>query len=329
MLAVILVHFNNAWNAPSGILNKASAIGARCPQLFFIISAYLTWYALDKKRTGYIEFLKKRYKRMAPLSYMAVFIAVLIPQFRMFDISAGNYISHVTFLNGLSPQWSNGIIGVEWYIADLALFYLMAPCLRKVITSLRSAVIAFLVSAALSPVVLVIVNGVFSEQIAENIAYEAYFHTSFIVHQIPILIVGVILYYLIKGISEEKIRRSLAICVWGAVVVAVSIGFVFLHLNKRFMASSVIAGLLFGFLFLLCSGIDKNFFSRKAFQPFIFVGKHSYGIYCFHQIVINCVLRYSFSEGNLMQWVMVYLGIAIVSCLVGFAAKKAEKQLIA
>lgn len=48
MLAVILVHFNNAWNAPIGILNKASAIGARCPQLFFIISAYLTWTALDK-----------------------------------------------------------------------------------------------------------------------------------------------------------------------------------------------------------------------------------------------------------------------------------------
>jgi hypothetical protein len=35
MLAVILVHFNNAWNAPIGILNKASAIGARCPQLCF------------------------------------------------------------------------------------------------------------------------------------------------------------------------------------------------------------------------------------------------------------------------------------------------------
>ena len=33
MLAVILVHFNNVWNAPVNILNKASAIGARCPQL--------------------------------------------------------------------------------------------------------------------------------------------------------------------------------------------------------------------------------------------------------------------------------------------------------
>lgn len=35
MLAVILVHFNNAWNAPIGILNKASAIGARCPTVVF------------------------------------------------------------------------------------------------------------------------------------------------------------------------------------------------------------------------------------------------------------------------------------------------------
>lgn len=112
MLAVILVHFNNVWNAPIGILNKASAIGARCPQLFFIISAYLTWNALDKKPVGYIEFLKKRYKRMPPLYYVSLAVAVLAPAFKVFDISIGNYISYIVFLNGLNPQWCNGIIGV-------------------------------------------------------------------------------------------------------------------------------------------------------------------------------------------------------------------------
>ena len=329
MLAVILVHFNNDWNAPSSILNKASAIGARCPQLFFVISAYLTWTALNKKPVSYSEFLKKRYERMAPLYYVSLGIAVLIPTFKVLNISIGNYISHIVFLNGLNPQWCNGIIGVEWYIADLVLFYLMVPCLRKLITNLKTAVIAFLTSVVLSSCALVSANHVFSVQMVENNAYEAYFHTSFIAYQIPVLIVGIILCYLIKEVAEGKLTRKFVVCVSGMVAVVASIGFITLHLNKRFMASSVIAGLLFGFLFLLCSGIDENFFSKRVFQPFIFVGKHSYGIYCFHQIVINCVMKFGFNKGSLMQWGMVYLGIAIVSCLVGFVAEKAEKQLIA
>lgn len=97
----------------------------------------MTWTGLDKKPVDYIEFLKKRYKRMAPLYYVSLVTAVMIPIFKVFNISIGNYISHIAFLNGLNPQWCNGIMGVEWYIADLALFYLMIPCLRKLITNYK------------------------------------------------------------------------------------------------------------------------------------------------------------------------------------------------
>lgn len=175
----------------------------------------------------------------------------------------------------------------------------MVPCLRKLITNLNTAVIAFLASVVFSSGTLVIVNHVFSAQMAESNAYEAYFYTSFIVYQIPVLIVGIVLYYLIKEIAEGRISRSLAVGIFGMMAIAVSIGFVALHLNKRYMTSSVIAGLLFGLLFLLCSGIDNKFFAGRVFKPFVFVGKHSYGIYCFHQIVINCVMRYAFNKESL------------------------------
>ena len=266
---------------------------------------------------------------MAPLYYVALVTAVLIPTVKVFDISIGNYISHIVFLNGLNPSWCYGIMGVEWYIADLALFYLMVPCLRKLMTNLKTAVIAFLASVVLSSGALVIVNHVFSVQMTENNAYEAYFHTSFVVYQIPVLIVGIVLYYLIKEIAEGKISRCLAVGIFGLAAMATSIGFVVLHLNKRYMTSSLIAGLLFGLLFLLCSGNDNKFFAGRAFKPFIFVGKHSYGIYCFHQIVINSIMRYAFNKENLLQWGMAYLAIATISCLVRYATEKAEKQLVA
>ena len=113
MLAVVLVYFNNGWHSPNALFGKVSAVGARCPQLFFIISAYLTWGSLGRHPISYRAFLKKRYSRMAPLFYVAVIVAVLIPTFRVVDISIGNYISHALFVNGLNPLWYNSIIGVE------------------------------------------------------------------------------------------------------------------------------------------------------------------------------------------------------------------------
>ena len=62
ILGVILVHFNGAIESPSTIVSALSAIGARCPQLFFIISAYLTWNSISKKdNLNAKEFLKKRF----------------------------------------------------------------------------------------------------------------------------------------------------------------------------------------------------------------------------------------------------------------------------
>ena len=68
MLAVVLVHFNNGWHSQNSLLNKVLAVGARCPQLFFIISAYLTWASLERHPVSYSSFLKKRYSRMAHYS---------------------------------------------------------------------------------------------------------------------------------------------------------------------------------------------------------------------------------------------------------------------
>lgn len=117
----------------------AAAIGSRCPQLFFIISSILTWKSLDKneddKNIGTV-FWKKRFSRLASLFYAAILIAVLLSIFRVIDISIGNYIAYFLFINGLVPEWIDSILGVEWYIADLALFYVLAPLRNKVIKNL-------------------------------------------------------------------------------------------------------------------------------------------------------------------------------------------------
>ena len=140
MIGVILVHFNNIWPSPINILSKLNAVGAKCPQLFFIISAYLTWTALEKNGTNWKKFYIKRFIRIAPLFYIAIILNSIIPRFKMPDISLWNWLSHIFFLNGINPLWANTIMGIEWYIADLAIFYMLTPLLWKIANNLKHSV---------------------------------------------------------------------------------------------------------------------------------------------------------------------------------------------
>lgn len=243
MLGVILIHFNNAWNSPIPIISKASAIGARCPQLFFIISAYLTWASLAKHDVQWKKFYKKRFIRIGPIFYTALIISTLIPMIKR--ESVGNWISHFLFLNGLVPVWTNSIMGVEWYIADLALFYMLVPLLRKMIRDLRSSLIAFVVTAFLSSISLIIYNAIGGSSVQ---AVQMYFETFFILHQLPVMILGIVLYYLIMKIDGKNVWKML---VGGGIGIAlIGLAFIVLHLNKRFMTSTLIAGVVFAWLFL-------------------------------------------------------------------------------
>lgn len=79
--AVVLVHFNQEFCVPFTPLARAASIGARGPQLFFIISAFLTWFSLSKRYTetisGYTGFVRDRLKRLLPEYYLALFLSVI------------------------------------------------------------------------------------------------------------------------------------------------------------------------------------------------------------------------------------------------------------
>ena len=328
MLGVILAHFYVFWNSPNKLLNMAAAIGSRCPQLFFIISSNLTWKSLDKNgedENTVTVFWKKRFSRLAPLFYVAILIAVLIPTFRVTEISVGNYISHFLFVNSLVPEWIDSILGVEWYIADLALFYLLAPLLFKLIKNLKSSVIATSISTVISSLSLVICNQVFASQIVTNTVYEMYFHTFFIFHQLPIMLLGVVLYYLVNLIKNGDISWVKSLFVLGFIVICAGGAFVVFDLNKKYACSSLIAGLAFAWLFLFCSRF--TFWDNSIFKPFISIGKHSYGIYCFHQIIINCLVFISFDRNSLIQWVVGFVCITAISYIVGVVVEKLEMRV--
>ena len=198
MLGVLFVHYFPSGNHDLDVIQN---MGSRCPQLFFIVSAFLTWKVLDNV-VDYKLFYKKRFIRIAPLYYISLLFALLLPTVTIYTHSLLDYIAHITFLNGLIPFWSNNIMHVEWYIADLSLLYFLTPFLKKIAYDMRSSVIALLISTLISSISLILCNHLFSEQMALYPSWEMFLHTFFILNQLPIWLMGVVFFYVVKDCKK-------------------------------------------------------------------------------------------------------------------------------
>lgn len=260
MLGVVLVHFTQSLSFGIGIVDSIGYAGARCPQLFLIISAYLTWRSLSRRggvgKDELMSFYKGRIVKLAPLFYLALVVSTLLPVIRWQEWSVGSLLTHLTFTNGLFPEWTNDWMHMEWYIADLALFYILAPILFRCAHSLKSSLLTLLGVTALNIVFTLVTNRVFANQIVSNENYEMYFHTFCIINQLPVLMMGVVLYYGIDWMLRNQVSIKKVLGAYSCIAVIVLAAFVGLHLNKTVMTSSFIAGMLFSGLFLVMSSVN-------------------------------------------------------------------------
>lgn len=84
---------------------------------------------------------------------------------------------------------------------------------------------------------------------------------------------------------------------------------------------------MFGCLFLLCGCIREEVWKKNVFAPIKYIGKHSYGIYCFHQIVINCVFTLLLKNNSLFLWVATFALTMAISCSVGITGELIEEKI--
>lgn len=110
-------------------LYQVVAILGNGVDFFFVISGFCMYLMTRKKKfntTSYLQFLYKRFLRIAPAFYAAVLVYACIIKFYDHSFSFGyNVFYHLLFLNNIvtgntisGPFWS---IGTEWH------FYLLLP----------------------------------------------------------------------------------------------------------------------------------------------------------------------------------------------------------
>ncbi len=317
MIMVIMVHFSQKLPAPSRVLRIMATAGARAPQAFFLISTYLTWTSMHRNYKRPVEFYRSRFIRLAPIYYFALIVTLILDGAAQYSFP--DILSHFVFLHGFSPWWINSLMGVAWYIGDLAIFYFLCPLLFKLVKDLRTSIIGFAVSAAISTACMLVFHCCFSETIAADSHLQAFCETFFFFHQFPGMFLGIVLFYLIERIKQTANLSRIRLLGILAIAVVAFLGlFLLLHLNKRVFTSSLAAGLVFGWilLFMYCTSF---FWERKAFSIFAVMGKHSYGAYCIHMIFISLLVRVVGEiPMRLSTWLLFFTAILIASFGIGY-----------
>lgn len=216
---VVLIH-SGASGLPS-ILGRLGILGKNGVQIFFVISAYLAYSSLEKLskfNNGKLSFalIKEwwfhKFLRLIPLYYIAIIAYLFIEGAGRYwlgsegSISLLNVLCHMLFIHGLVPHYIDSIIGVEWYLADLAIFYLLAPFLYKYINSVEKAFMGLILTMYGYSIAERLIH--LNIPVQDSYIYENYFASFWFVRQIPILFCGIILYFLLRSDVLDKIKNK-------------------------------------------------------------------------------------------------------------------------
>lgn len=335
MLGVLMIH--TGANSLPGFMGKLGETGARGVQLFFLISAYFTFTSLSAvsgNAEGSIGFQEikdwwgRRFVKLLPLWYAALFsYLILVRDGEPYwlasrgKISVSNIIAHIFLLHGLNPYYINSILGIEWYLGDLVLFYLIAPFLYRKITSLKRALF-FLAGTILGVSCIQYAAHAFIPQ-TDAYLFEAYIDKLCFLAQLPVFAMGICLYHLKRetdGFAFLKHKKQFS---YGILIFSLCMIIVRMYGTHQISAvlgytvfSLYFSGIIISQMIHRCPLIDNLFFRK--------IGQNSYPIYLFHYLLLK--LYHKYVTFNLhdpwIDWLARFLIVLGTSYVVGVLLEK-------
>lgn len=294
ILGIILVHCNNV--IYNSAMDNVVMHGARGVQLLFIINAFLIFNSLSKiefTRHNIIEWWKRKFLRILPLYYLFTIIWLIVfgtghnywlgP---LEKISWLNILCNFLLIHGFFPYYVNSI-NANWFMGVLAVFYLLAPFMYKLINSFEKSVAALMI---VTPLGFLLRHLLLDKPVLQDVTiWNDYVNLASFISELPIILMGIVAYYLVRHIKDksEKIkypREMSYVCLLFAAFALYALltgRDYFLICNKIYTFAAI-----FTIIFVSQMVYPVKIMCNRVFEV---IGKHSYGIYLSHLIILKYV----------------------------------------
>jgi peptidoglycan/LPS O-acetylase OafA/YrhL len=329
ILGVILVH-SSQWVAPtSSVLSVIAREGARGVQLFYIVSAltlFLSMAARKKQEErANLSFFIRRLFRIAPAFYCAIILYTVYSGMSVRPWAPNGlkwwYIALTAFfMHGWHPETITSVVPGGWSIAVEMTFYLFVPYLFLRLSSIKSTLIALILSMIFSRIISIATFFILVPYYPES---QQYLVSSFVFlwffSQLPIFISGILLYHIINKYPHCDKRTAF-----------------FILLASLLLLTSLSTVQTFGYL------LPKHFLYGLAFIPFtlslhyspqiLFInrftmlfGKLSFSMYLVHFMVID-TMKILFNDGFFLDgntgFIMAFILVLILSVCISYITYK-------
>jgi peptidoglycan/LPS O-acetylase OafA/YrhL len=323
MVIISHIELNKAYFQLNNYFQEVKHLGRLGVSLFFVLSGFLITYLLmrEKEEKGKIKlsfFYWRRILRIWPLYYFVVLLSLFvlptisffqIPNFHLdFDTNFQFLLVCFLFICFLS----NVIISIKlvpfatqtWSIGTEEQFYLMWPILINEIKNLKKW---FLFIIIFYNVLIICINS----SLFENVKYIGLIRDYCNMIQIDTLTVGALgAYYFYKKDGFIKIITTDSAFILSISVLIIAI---FYDVKIAFFNSSFYALLfIIVILNLVC---NKRFLKVLENNFFTYMGKISFGLYMYHQIMIVLCINVLIKL-NFMNNIILYIASLITTVLV-------------
>lgn len=294
--AILLVIFVHASQRIGGLKTYVYYIGdqgARGVQLFFVASAITLCFSWHRRHDGILAFYTRRVFRIAPMFWLAILYFVFSSGFGPRGLEPdGIGMTHIAltaiFLHGLMPSTFSSVVPGGWSIAVEMLFYLVFPILIATIKSWREAVFALALSF-IPAIGLYLSLQLLSHDVEPQswkIPYQVFSTLNF-VHQLPVFLIGMTAYFIIRD-EQFYIERRPFLLAWVSLFPIFIVLVAYYRFNLTWAEFGFHSGyaLAFAGLAIVLARVPFGFLVNPVIG---WIGKVSFSGYLWHLALIDVI----------------------------------------